>query len=258
MHKKVIVLLLSFLFLSVFIFFSTAQTSRQPISDKGTNFDRTCIGDSCNIVIYSYDRYFNKNGEWEEIDENWYNCGENFCTKNYYFNVTADSNGLVRMNSNERQFNQRISSFRNLNLTLSSPVIRGSLLVYENVLPNIDLRLPYTDDMYSMRLLYNNLTIFNKTLKDNLLSNISIVYTNGTQRVFKFAINNTVNSSENFMFESDSGETIVNSSQNISLTNNELTMAFITYNFTLSGEHTLRSKVRSGSYYDDRKIKITI
>ncbi len=143
MQKRVILIALSLFFLSVFIFSTTAQTPRQTTTDKGANFDKTCTGDSCNMIIYSYDKYFNRNGEWEEIDENWYSCGDSFCTKNYYFNVTADSSGLVRINARDRQFNQRISTFRNLDVNLSSPTISGSVLTYQNIIPNIDLKYQY-------------------------------------------------------------------------------------------------------------------
>jgi len=145
MRKGVVFVLSSLLLLSVFIFFTTAQSqpSHQSTSDKGSNFERTCIGDKCNLVVFSYDKYFQRNGEWEQIDENWYPCGDNFCTKNYYFNATADSNGLIKMNIGNRQFRQQISTFRNLNVTLSSPTISGSVLTYTDVIPNIDLKYQY-------------------------------------------------------------------------------------------------------------------
>ena len=143
MSKRVILISLFFVSLSAVIFLSSAQFTSQIVMDKGSNFERSCGNDLCTITIYSYDKYFNRNGQWEEIDENWHRCGDNFCTNNYYFNTIADEEGLVTINSDNVQFSQRISGFANSNVVLLEPIIRGSTLTYLNVIPNVDLRYQY-------------------------------------------------------------------------------------------------------------------
>ncbi len=154
MLKKVILGLVSLLFLSVFIFFTTAQISNpgtnstipgeNQLVNKGSNFETYCTGANCITTFFSYDRYFNRDGEWEEIDENWHTCGNDFCTNDYYYNAVAGSNGRLEVSSHQGQFTQQMSSFANTSVTsLSLPIIDGSIITYPNVISNVDLRYQY-------------------------------------------------------------------------------------------------------------------
>jgi len=143
MRKRWIIFSLSLLFLFVFIFFTTAQSSSRTITDQGSNFERTCMDDKCDTVIFSYEKYFNRDGQWEEISENWQQCGEEFCTNEYHFKVIADQNARVVMQLDNEEFIQQISTFKGINLTLSTPTIDGSMLTYQNILRNVDLRYQY-------------------------------------------------------------------------------------------------------------------
>ena len=144
MHKKLIFVVLSILILFVFIFFTTAQSSQtRELMNQNTNSETLCTSTRCTTTVYSYDKYFNRNGIWEEINESWHNCGDNFCTNNYYFNTTVDMEGIMTMQLNNQRFSQQISSFANQIPILSLPVIRESTLTYYNILPNIDLRYQY-------------------------------------------------------------------------------------------------------------------
>src|SRR3989344_3562931 len=119
MHKKVIILFLSLFFLFVFIFFTTAQITSNPIPsqlvNRGTNFETTCIENHCNTTVYSYDNYFKRNNQWEEIDEDWFSCEEGFCTNDYHFKAVAGSSGLVSLQRGNEQLTQQITSFAGIN-----------------------------------------------------------------------------------------------------------------------------------------------
>src|SRR3989344_5817974 len=143
MHKKLIFVVLSILILFVFLYFTTAQSSQtqtRELTNQNTNFETLCTNTICTTTVYSYDKYFNRDGVWEEVDEGWHNCGDNFCTNNYYFNATVDMGGIMTMQLNNQRFSQQISSFANQIPILSLPVIRESTLTYHNILPDIYLR----------------------------------------------------------------------------------------------------------------------
>ena len=76
--------------------------SAQQSTSFGPNYERSCQNRICQTTIYYYEKYFYKNNQWEEIDENWHSCGNNFCTKNYYSNITADNNGFITTFSNNQ------------------------------------------------------------------------------------------------------------------------------------------------------------
>src|SRR3989344_7040572 len=114
----------------------------QSFTDIGNNFDKTCYENSCITTIYSYERYFNRNGVWEEIDENWYSCGNSFCTNNYYFNATADNQGTITFYLNNNQLSMQLSNFQNAQLSFN-PVLNGSTIIYQDIIPNVDLRYQY-------------------------------------------------------------------------------------------------------------------
>lgn len=155
MHKKVIFLSLSLLFISALIFFTTAQSvendsnTLQDHSDfrlvnKGSNFETLCNPNGlCNTTIYSYDKYFDRGGNFEEIDESWHSCEEGFCTNDYYFQATANQEGIVTIESDGNELSQTLNSFTDEALSFSTISIQGSVLTYENIIPNVDLRYQY-------------------------------------------------------------------------------------------------------------------
>lgn len=146
MQKRLIIVGLSALLFFSILLFTTAQITQtqQVIVNKGANFETSCVENDCNTTIYSYDKYFNRDGVLEEIDESWHVCEEGFCTNRYYFEAIASSNGLISIDSNNLEFSQQIISIGNENINISSsPSIDGSFLTYEDILPNIDLRYQY-------------------------------------------------------------------------------------------------------------------
>ena len=168
MHKKWYLFVIIAL-ISIFTF-TSAQNAQTSLASQGSNFETMCLSNSCETIIYSYDKYFNRNSRWEEIDENWHICGEMFCTNNYYFQAIADSNGRVAIQNNNKQFTQQISRFRNENLSIFSlPVIEGSLITYPNILPNIDLRYQYLPHKLKEELII-------KERLENILEDFEIVF----------------------------------------------------------------------------------
>ncbi len=142
MQKK---FLLVFYLFSFFVFISmvSAQNIQRDFTDIGSNFETSCNEIICTTKIYSYDKYFDRRGTWELIDESWHNCEEGFCTNDYYFNATVDNQGLVKVKFRNGRFNQRISNFGAVNVSLSTPQVSGNLLTYQNISPNVDLVYQY-------------------------------------------------------------------------------------------------------------------
>ena len=90
-------------------------TSSQSSSSLGPNWETLCSGGTCQTTLYSYEKYFFNGQEWEEIDENWYDCSQGeetqFCTNEYHFNTIAKSNGTVSSYFNNEDLTVQLSNF---------------------------------------------------------------------------------------------------------------------------------------------------
>lgn len=165
MLKKVILVGISFLFLSAFIFFTAAQISQpgqnvtipvEPqLTNQGFNFVTYCTDASCNTTVYSYEKYFNRNGEWEEVDEDWYSCEQGYCTKDYYYNATAYDNGLIHLNLENGLVSYQITSINGVSISNSTPSIENSVLTYENIIPDVDLAYQYLPLKLKEEIIFN-------------------------------------------------------------------------------------------------------
>jgi len=184
MQKK---FLLVFYLFSFFVFISmvSAQNIQRDFTDIGSNFETSCNEIICTTKIYSYDKYFDRRGTWELIDESWHNCEEGFCTNDYYFNATVDNQGLVKVKFRNGRFNQRI---------------------------------------------------------------------------FRFGINNTfVNKVIDTIYWSlDFGESIINSSINITLEGSEESFIYVYYNYNVSGGYNIKANAYNGIYLDTSNITVNI
>src|SRR3989338_3298016 len=104
-----------------FLFSLTSVSASQP--SIGSNYETSCDNNVCTSTIYSYEKYFNRNGEWEEIDESWHDCsieGVNmYCTKEYHFGVTADSRGNILASRDGEQYSMRMNDPSNSANTLN-------------------------------------------------------------------------------------------------------------------------------------------
>ncbi|GEM_PF-3142303 len=144
--KKIIISVVIALSLAV-VFGGLYSTLAQQKVEKGANWETECNEEQCQTTIYSYEKYWkNSQGEWEEIDENFYDCSsggeKKYCTKTYHFYVEADALGNVKSVQNAKNFNMKLSNFKNTQPSFS-PRVNGSVLIYENVIPNVDLRYQY-------------------------------------------------------------------------------------------------------------------
>jgi hypothetical protein len=135
--------LLVILSISIFSFIAAQEPSDEVF--YGPQWNTICENGICNTTIYSYEKYWlNGNGDYEEIDESWHTCDAGYCTNNYHFNVQANNNGDVVSFRDGESVNFRLSGLLNYSLDLSNPVIEGSVLTYEDVVPEfIDVRYQY-------------------------------------------------------------------------------------------------------------------
>lgn len=176
MHKKayLFIILISILLISI----TSAQTQSQArqLTDQGSNFETQCTNNLCTTTIYSYDKYFNRNNQWEEIDENWISCEESFCTNNYYFRATINQNSEVTIQDSNRQLTQQLSSINNINqIQPASPTIQGNTITYENILPNTDLKYQYLPHKLKEEIIIKQRI---ENLQDDLQLTFNILQTN--------------------------------------------------------------------------------
>ena len=124
-------------------FLVIAQVSNQ--ITYTSNSETICNNNNiCQVTLYSYEKYFynSQSNNWIEINENWHSCAEGFCTNEYHYKATASSNGQITATLNNNNLNFQISNLLNSPLTFN-PIIEGSLLTYQDIIPNIDLRYQY-------------------------------------------------------------------------------------------------------------------
>ena len=91
------------------------------------------------------------------------------------------------------------------------------------------------------------------------LAELKVIYTNITERVFRFVINNTLASAiANISWSLDTGESNESSQYNISLTSGEDAFIFVYHNYTASGNYTVIASATNGTYTDTEEIMITV
>ena len=138
-----IAILLFFSITIIHNFFVTAQQN-QAVQISYTPFSETsCSNNICTATLYSYEKYFyNSEGNWVEIDENWHSCAEGYCTNEYHYKATANNNGQIIATLNNNAINFQLSNLLNSPLTFN-PTINNNQLTYENIIPNVDLNYYY-------------------------------------------------------------------------------------------------------------------
>jgi hypothetical protein len=107
-----------------------------------------------------------------------------------------------------------------------------------------------------------NESIMNATFEvdnDLQIKNFSIVYQNNTERVFKIALNNTLNQTiSNISWEFNSGESIDNSAYDVGLEPSEEALFFIYHNYTISGNYNVSFRARSNDYIESEIIEVIV
>jgi len=153
MKKRLIISIIIFLIIAInFLSINVKAIGTSEIS-KGSNWETSCIGNECQTTLYSYEKYWhNEQGEWEEIDENWFDCSEGlevkFCTKEYYYKAVISGYGEISAIINGENITFKLDNLLGSGLgsvpaPVFNPVIEGSVFTFENIMPNIDLRYQY-------------------------------------------------------------------------------------------------------------------
>lgn len=114
--------------------------------EYGSNWDRNCKGDICEVNIYSYEKYWDNNGAWDELNDRFSDCSEEeitkYCSGNYHFKAIADNNGTISTLMDGEEFTLSLLDLLGRNRTFN-PSIQDNAVVYTNVVPNIDLKYYY-------------------------------------------------------------------------------------------------------------------
>lgn len=131
---------------SIFIVMLSISLSSAQLNNKGANYETNCQNNICTTQVYSYEKYFFRDNQWEEINENFFDCSSEgrtkYCTKDYHFNVLADD-GDVSAKIGNNEFAVKLNNFRNLPLQFS-PVIEGNTLIYKDVVQDyVDVKYSY-------------------------------------------------------------------------------------------------------------------
>lgn len=134
--------------LLVIVISGTIFVSAEDNTEIGSNYETTCDGDGlCETTLYSYEKYFLRGREWELIDESWSDCSvgqrQEFCSREYHYKAVLDEDGRASNRRNQREYAFGLSQFLNYSLDFSNINVDGSLITYENIAPNIDLRYQY-------------------------------------------------------------------------------------------------------------------
>jgi outer membrane lipoprotein-sorting protein len=94
---------------------------------------------------------------------------------------------------------------------------------------------------------------------DLQIKNFSIVYQNNTERVFKIALNNTLNSTlNNVSWYINNGENLESSQYDLSLEGGEEIYVFLYHNYSTSGSYNLTASVSSDTFIDTKNFTINI
>jgi len=91
------------------------------------------------------------------------------------------------------------------------------------------------------------------------VSNLSTVYANNSQRIFRFVITNNNNTSmNNISFTLDTGQSNITSTQSITLNSAESIFVYPEYSYTAPGTYRVIATARSGPLSDTKSIGIIV
>ncbi len=103
--------------------------------------DIKCENGQCNLVTYSYEKYFFREdeGRWVQINETFFPCDGGFCTRNYHYRAKVFDDGRVSAQRRGRNITLRINDFLG-NRVDRTPHIRGSVVTFNLVRGLVDLQ----------------------------------------------------------------------------------------------------------------------
>ncbi|MBI2136154.1 hypothetical protein HYU06_03720 [Candidatus Woesearchaeota archaeon] len=91
------------------------------------------------------------------------------------------------------------------------------------------------------------------------ISNLSVIYSNGTLKIFEFIILNNAQDTLNASWSIDMGDgTVINSTYNATLAQNEKLIVFVEYNYTNKGTYTINATTRAGNITASANISIYV
>ncbi|MFH1978255.1 MAG: hypothetical protein ABIJ92_02935 [Candidatus Aenigmatarchaeota archaeon] len=91
------------------------------------------------------------------------------------------------------------------------------------------------------------------------ITELSVIYENSTERMFRFVINNTLGSNiSNISFSLDTGEITEYSQYSITLRGGEDIFVYVYYNYTVTGIYTVIATARSGEFVEVESMNIGV
>lgn len=95
---------------------------------------------------------------------------------------------------------------------------------------------------------------------DLQINNLSVAYTNNTQRVFRFIIKNSFSNSgiTNLSWSLDTGQSVINSTLNMSLSPLEDIFIYVYSNYTSGGNYSVKASAFNSLRLQQRIINITV
>jgi len=126
--------------------------------EYGSNWDKNCNGNLCQVNVYSYEKYWNGNNGWEEIDESFSDCSADgrtrYCTEDYRFRAIADDNGTVSAFIGSEEFTVRLNELLGRNVDFI-PRISENMISYDDIIPGVDLVYTYLPNMFKEEIVIN-------------------------------------------------------------------------------------------------------
>jgi hypothetical protein len=182
------------------------------------------------------------------------------------FNVTTFNNEVINISWNASDADANNLSYAILfsanngtnYTTIDLDYNSTSLLISSNSLSDCDycrIKILATDGFNTNSSTSNSFSIDN----DLKINNFDIVYQNNTGRIFRIALNNTLNSTiEDIEWSIDLGDAVETSNQSVTLQSREEILFFIYHNYTSIGTYNVTFNSQSGSYIEFAKISATI
>ncbi len=101
----------------------------------------------------------------------------------------------------------------------------------------------------------------NITIQQNMIdtSNLTVVYANRTERVFRFSIRNLdISTAGNVTWTLNTGQANISSQLNITLLSDEAMFAYAYYNYSASGNYTVTASSRRNNFEDNATISTEV
>src|SRR3989344_452019 len=131
------------------------------LAEAGTNYETTCNEGICTSTIYSYQKYYQNDGVWTQIDENFgtENCeiNYNYCVDKNLYQFNARNNfDDFRVNYGDTNLAFSLNSLGDLPISDSVAEINNNVLTYRNIIQGIDVKYIYLPHKIKEEIVINN------------------------------------------------------------------------------------------------------